>query len=499
MPASSLSRLLKKKSPLASILGSLASQAGPLCILDADGTLLWGIPPQREDNRFPVRLGEQTIGWVSGGVNPGALVDLLAYAAAQEDEKKSLLNELLDRYRELNLLYHLSEALGTSPYPEAIARAALAEAIRIIPAESGQILVKGESSAGLQKIAEWGAPFQLLPGSSLVERVLISRKAELVEAAPAAEFLLEAGEQLVSIVCAPLKTEKNILGVILLAGSSERAFSAGELKLLNTIALQVAPVIELSRLHQVELEKARFERELQMARQVQESLLPQQMPEIPGWQFDRRWHPAHDVSGDFYDVIEEENGHLGMVVGDITGHGMPASLFMVFVRSALRASLARSVSPADALANANRVICHDSYRGLYATLFYTSLDTHTGELTYVNAGHPPALLYRRLPDTLELLSHPCLPLGIDTDTLYTHYATHLEKGDFVFFYTDGMIEAENPAHAEFGMERLKSEVYQRRFTSTAELLDGLEQTLATFTSPLSVEDDLTLMVVKRGD
>lgn len=497
MPANSLAKLLKKKGPFAAILGTLIPQDGAVCILDPDAGLLWGLPPHQGDHHFPIVLGEQTIGWVSGGSQPGPLADLLSYAAAQEEEKKSLAAEVLDRYRELNLLYHLSEALGASPYPEAIARAALAEAIRIISAESGQILLKVEGQASLQAIADWGIPFQLVPGCLLVERVMDSMKAELVEAAPAEDFFLEAGGRQVSIVCAPLKTEKNILGVILLVGSAGRPFSAGELKLLNTIALQVAPVIELSRLHQVEIEKARFERELQMARQVQESLLPQQMPAIAGWRFDRRWHPAHDVSGDFYDLIEEDAQRLGLVIGDITGHGMPASLFMVFVRSALRASIPHSASPVDVLTNANRVICQESYRGLYATLFYASLDTLSGELTFVNAGHPPALFYRRLPDTLELLARPCLPLGIDTDTLYTHQSIHLEKGDFVLFYTDGMIEAENPAHTEFGMERLKSEVYNLRSASISGLLDGLEKALSIYTSPLPVEDDLTLMVVKR--
>jgi serine phosphatase RsbU (regulator of sigma subunit) len=497
MPANPLAKLLKKKGPFAAILGSLVADENVVGILDTGGSLLWGKEPQEGDGRFPIRLGEQAIGWVSGESQSGPLADLVSYAAAQEEEKKSLAAEVLDRYRELNLLYHLSEALGNSPHPEAIARAALAEAIRIIPAESGQILLKVEGQASLQMLAGWGNPFQLVPGGWLVERVMESMKAELVEAAPAEDFFLEAVGRLVSIVCAPLKTEKNILGVILLTGPAERAFSAGELKLLNTIALQVAPIIELSRLHQVELEKARFDRELQMARQVQESLLPQHMPAISGWQFDRRWHPAHDVSGDFYDLIEEDAQRLGLVIGDITGHGMPASLFMVFVRSALRASIPRSTSPVHVLTNANRVICQESYQGLYATLFYASLDTHSGELTFVNAGHPPALFYRSLPDTLELLARPCLPLGIDTDTLYTHHSIHLEKGDFVLFYTDGMIEAENPAGTEFGMERLKSEVYNLRSASISGLLNGLEKALTTYTTPLPVEDDLTLMVVKR--
>ena len=497
MPVNPLAKLLKKQSPMTAILSSLGLQDGVVLIQDADGTPLWGHTTPAEERCYPVKLGDQTIGWVSGGTQPAALADLLAYAVGQEEEKKSLASEVLDRYRELNLLYHLSEELGASPYPEAIARLALAETIRIIPARAAQILLITDEQGTLQKIAEWGDPLLPEPCTALLERVIESRKAELVEAASASDFFLESVEQQVSLVCAPLKTEKSILGVILLVGTGERAFSAGELKLLNAVSLQVAPVIELSRLHQVELETARYERELQMARQVQESLLPQRMPDLPGWQFSRRWHPAQDVSGDFYDVIEETDARLGLVIADITGKGMPASLFMVFVRSSLRASLNNRVLPAEALSNANRVICQDSYQGLYATLFYTSLDTQTGELTFVNAGHPPAIHYRRLQDDIQLLGYPCLPLGVDVDSHYAQYSTHLEKGDFILFYTDGMIESENSASVEFGLERLKEEAYQRRFASPTELLDGLEASLTAYTSPSPFGDDLTLLAVKR--
>ncbi len=313
MAVVNLARLLKKKGVLASILDGLSDLDGQVCILGSDETLLWGRAVQPGSRRAAILLENEPAGWVCGGSHPEAIAALLAYAITQENEKKILAAELLERYRELNLLYHLSEILIASPYPDAIVRAALAEAIRIIPAETGLILLKAGPRSSLKTAAECGKARPVNLGSSLVERVLTTGKALLANAAPGEEFFSESGGQLISIICAPLKTETNTLGVILLAGPAERTFSAGELKLLNTIAQQTAPVIEVSRLHEIELEKARFEREMQMARQVQESLLPQQMPTISGWQFDRRWHPAHDVSGDFYDVIHEGSERLGLV------------------------------------------------------------------------------------------------------------------------------------------------------------------------------------------
>jgi len=523
MARSILAKLLRKNGPLDSILsGGLAPAAG-VTIEAEDGTLLWGALPTAGSEALPalaqgaylavrapvgepVLLDGQVVGWVCGGANPAALAELLAFAAHQENEKKAVAAELLDRYRELNLLYHLSETLGasTSPqgggastYPQAIAHAALAEAIRLIPAAAGLVLLKQAGQAAPRTIAAWGADYSLVPHCGLVARVLQSGKAELANASVGDACFSEDLGQLISLVAAPLKTEKNILGALLLIDQPGRVFSAGELKFLNTIAQQAAPLIEVSRLYQIELEQAAIERELQMARQVQESLLPPDLPRIAGWQFNRRWRPAHGVSGDFYDVIAEGRQTLGLVIADITDKGMAASLFMVFVRSALRASVTRRGSPAQAINHTNRVICLDSVEGLFATLFYARLHTGSGKIAYVNAGHPPPLLYRRAQDELLLLVRTGMALGVDVDVNYACETIQLEPGDFIVFYTDGIIEATDLAQNEYGLERLQAEVRQYRDASTEEILDGLERSLAQYCAGQPAADDVTLMVVKR--
>lgn len=508
MAPPTLSRLLKANSALTTLLQGMDEE---VCILDINGAPLWvssqGSKPRAENtaqNQSPLQGGQAPIlidgnqvGWVSGGSRPLALAGLIAYAAAQENEKKSLAAEVLDRYRELNLLYHLSESLGASPHPATIAGTALAAAIRIIPAWHGQILLRTGEAQTLQNYASHGSEYGIVPGASLVERVLATGKAELTNAVSGEEIFLQAAGQQVSVLCAPLKTEKNMLGVILLASPPEKAFTAGELKLLNTIAQQAAPMIEISRLYQIEIEKASLENELQMARKVQESLLPEKMPLMPGWQFARRWRPKREVSGDFYDVIRESPQRLGLVTADVTGKGLPASLFMVFVRSVLRASVTRRTPPGQAVANTNRVICQDSNQGLLATLFYARLETDTGELAWVNAGHPPSLLYRKSDDSLHLLRHTGLPLGVDTSSTYAAETIWLQPGDFLLLYTDGMIESENEAGEEFGLERLQQEVYTLRGATPSVLLDTLEKILSAFTYPRQIDDDLTLMVVRR--
>jgi phosphoserine phosphatase RsbU/P len=286
-------------------------------------------------------------------------------------------------------------------------------------------------------------------------------------------------------------------GLILLVREQGSSFSASSLKLLNTIAMQIAPLLEILRLYQVAVENERIERELLMARQVQESLLPKDMPRFPGWDFARRWRPAREVSGDFYDMIEAGPGQLGLVIGDVTDKGMPASLFMVFTRTALRASLRHIDSPAGAMAAANHLICQDSFDSLFATLFYARLSTASGELTYVNAGHNPPLLYRAQQDEIQLLKRTGLPLGLEVSSVYEERSLALEPGDFILFYTDGIIEAVDGNQNEFGLERLQGVIYSLRNCSPNELLTGLEEAFFRFADPAQSFDDITLMAAAR--
>jgi sigma-B regulation protein RsbU (phosphoserine phosphatase) len=221
------------------------------------------------------------------------------------------------------------------------------------------------------------------------------------------------------------------------------------------------------------------------------------MPQIPGWDFARLWRPAREVSGDFYDMIDEGPGRLGLVIADITDKGMPASLFMAFTRTALRASVGHSDTPAEAICEANKLICQDSFESLFATLIYARLSTDSGEVTYVNAGHNPALLYRSKQDEILPLKRSGLPLGVDNSSIYEQRSVELQPGDFIFFYTDGITEAVNTANEEFGIDRLLRLVYELRKSSAGEILSGLEKAFLEFADPAQSFDDITMMSVKR--
>jgi phosphoserine phosphatase RsbU/P len=498
MATISLAKLLRKQGSLSQILNSLIYENGnDLCILDADSRLLFGQTSEVDLPRYPVIYEEETVGWVTGHPQAASVAALLEFVLTQEGEKKSLANELIGRYRELNLLYHLSERMAVFPHPEAIANVALDEITRLIPAVSGMILLDQASTNTFKTTVACGTPYQMAPTCCLIERVLETGKAELANAVSGDEYFIESKDQRISLMCAPLKNEKGILGLIILVGDEGRTFTAGELKLLNTVALQVAPAIEVTRLHQIAVERARFEHELHMARQVQESLLPVQMPEVEGWSFGKCWKPAREVSGDFYDVLYEGGQKLSMVIADVTDKGMPASLFSVFTRTALRASIRQQMSPAETVAYTNKLICQDSHDGLFATLFYAQLESGTGEITYVNAGHNPPLFYSAQKDEIRLLERTGLTLGVELHEKYGQETIQLSSGDFILFYTDGITEAMNSFRQEFGLERLKKVVYDRRGETVEFVLDSVESALNSYMAPEQVFDDVTMLMVKR--
>ncbi len=199
-----------------------------------------------------------------------------------------------------------------------------------------------------------------------------------------------------SILCAPLVVRDQNTGVIYVDSRLQAGiFTPADLELLTAIASSAAIAIENARLYQAAVEKGRLERELQMARELQAWLLPQEAPVVPGWEFASHWQPAREVAGDFFDFIRLGPGRAGALVADVADKGMAAALFMALSRSILRASLASAASPAEGIAAANRLICEDATGGMFVTLFYAEADA-SGVLTYVNAGHNPALLVRGL-------------------------------------------------------------------------------------------------------
>jgi serine phosphatase RsbU (regulator of sigma subunit)/predicted ester cyclase len=242
-------------------------------------------------------------------------------------------------------------------------------------------------------------------------------------------------------------------------------------------------------------ERERIEQELQVARRIQQELLPETIPELDGWRIAAYYGPAREVGGDFYDFLEFSSGRLGLVVGDATGHGMPAALVMATTRGMLRAVVQSSESPGEVLARVNEALVADIPPSTFVTCFYGVLDPQSGHLLYANAGHN--LPCRRHNGRADELRARGMPLGLMPGTGYEEKEAVLEAGDSTLFYSDGLVEAHDPQREMFGFPRLRRLVAEHAEESS--LVDFLMDELRSFTGDgWEQEDDITLLTLKRS-
>jgi serine phosphatase RsbU (regulator of sigma subunit)/predicted ester cyclase len=250
------------------------------------------------------------------------------------------------------------------------------------------------------------------------------------------------------------------------------------------------------RLEQERIERERIEQELQVARRIQQASLPEEVPTLEGWQISPYYQPAREVGGDFYDFFELKDGHLGIVVGDATGKGVPAALVMASARSMLRAVAQASYSPGDALRRVNDPLATDIPINMFVTCFYAILEPQSGRLSYANAGHDLPYLRRRNGEIDELRARG-MPLGLMPGMGYEEKEVTLHPAEGVLFYSDGLVEAHDPKGEMFGFPRLRARVAEHG--EERSLGDFLLEELYSFVGEgWEQEDDITLLTLKRS-
>jgi sigma-B regulation protein RsbU (phosphoserine phosphatase) len=301
-----------------------------------------------------------------------------------------------------------------------------------------------------------------------------------------------------SILCAPLKLKENILGVIYIDNSMVTGiFIEKDLELLIAIASTAVIAIENARLYEVAIEKGRMERELQMAYRVQSSLIPREMPQIPGWEFAACWQPARVVSGDFYDLIPDSTGGLKFIIADVTDKGMPAALFMALTRTIVRASCETLESLAEVITKTNQLICTDSALAMPVTLFAGKINIKTGQLIYVNAGQNPPMYYKAEEGKFDNLTRTGMFLGFEEKAEFQQKSIFLKPGDLLICYTDGVLDAVDDQWEAFEMDRFQAVLDQNVSASPKELLEAIEEAVCEFIGDVLPYDDITVLIIKR--
>jgi serine phosphatase RsbU (regulator of sigma subunit)/ketosteroid isomerase-like protein len=242
-------------------------------------------------------------------------------------------------------------------------------------------------------------------------------------------------------------------------------------------------------------ERERVEQDLRVAQRIQQASLPEEVPELEGWQINPYYQPAREVGGDFYDFLELEDSRLGLVVGDATGHGVPAALVMSTTCGMLRAVALSVDSPGQVLARVNEALSARIPQNMFVTCFYAILDLKNGSLRYANAGHDLPYVQRG-SDAEELMARG-MPLGLMPGMSYEERKTILEAGEAALFYSDGLVEAHNPGGEMFGFPRLRSLLAEH--DDEGLLVNFLVDKLHSFTGyGWEQEDDITLVTLQRS-
>ena len=242
-------------------------------------------------------------------------------------------------------------------------------------------------------------------------------------------------------------------------------------------------------------QREHIERELQVARTIQQASLPREVPQLEGWRITPIYQPAREVGGDFYDFLELDDGRLGIVVGDATGHGVPAALVKASARSMLRAVAQASNSPGDALRRVNDPLATEIPPNMFVTCFYCILDPKSGSLSYANAGHDLPHVWHG--GACEELRARGMPLGLMPGMHYEQKEIVLQKGESAHLYTDGLVEAHNPQREMFGFPRLQTLVSEHAEEERS-LEEALLEELYSFVGEgWEQEDDITLLTLRR--
>ncbi len=399
--------------------------------------------------------------------------------------------------RMISALIRAGQELVTHQPLQQLFETILQLSLSAVEAKRGVILTLEEGE--LQVRASQGDGFAI---STLVrDQVLREKKSMLVSDAMRHDALSKQ-ESIVlsrvrSIMAAPLQTGENVIGIIYVDnGVILRPFSQDDLDLLTVMANVAAIRIENARLAEVEQSEKLMESDLAQASEIQRSLLPTEPPAYEGWELAGLNLPCRTVGGDYFDFIPYQDGRLAVVVGDVSGKGLPAALLMSSLQAKVQMLRETNPTPGQAVGTLNRSLTERCPLGKFITFFYALLDPATGALEYSNAGHNYPLILRN-NGTVETLTGNGLVMGLFAAVHYEIKKTKLAPGDMLVLYSDGVTEAANSAEVEFGEKGLAEFLADGKSARCEDIVNRLVEHMRKWRGASSFTDDFTIVLVRR--
>ncbi len=346
-------------------------------------------------------------------------------------------------------------------------------------------------------------------GEGIVGRVARTRRAELLADAAADPRMVKHDDPALavrSVIVVPLIFRERFFGVLAVTNpGGEQLFNEADFTLMQSLAEQAALALHNAEFLQLQVEKTQLDLDLSIASGIQQMLLPRQTPRIAGLSLDARYASAQRVGGDLYDFFPLSETRLGIVVADVSGKGIPASLLMAITRTNLRQIAPRHASPSQVLIELNAALAADIQSGLYVTMLYAIVDVAANQVTLARAGHELPLFVRRQPETglprAEFVGSEGMALGMVPDEIFSaaivDRTEHFGSGEALVLYTDGLTEAPNEEDKEFSGARLADVARAEHARSPREINDRILETVQRFTGEVPQRDDFTLVTVKR--
>jgi sigma-B regulation protein RsbU (phosphoserine phosphatase) len=389
-----------------------------------------------------------------------------------------------------------NELAGNRPLPE-LFRFILDLAIQAVQADRGVLLTAEGDDLVVR--ANQGEGFRI--STAVRDRVLNSGLSVLVRDTSIDDALRDrrsiVEQNIRTLMAVPLQTREKIIGIIYVDSPSlQREFTKDDLNLLTVMANVAAIRIEHTRFAEVEQARQLMARDLEQAAEIQQRFLPAVAPPVRGLDVAGHNAPCRTVGGDYYDFFPYGTSRIAMVLGDVSGKGMPASLLMMGLQARVQVLIEEPKSLGEVMTRLNRITSANCPSNRFITLFFCILDGETGDLTFCNAGHNPPVIVRA-DGTYDQLKGGGPVLGILPFIEYEEYHEKLSEGDALVIYSDGVTEANNPAGDEFEIEGLAEAVIPDRNRPAAAIISSINKAVATYTAGAPPADDITLIVARR--
>jgi phosphoserine phosphatase RsbU/P len=296
----------------------------------------------------------------------------------------------------------------------------------------------------------------------------------------------------------PLSVRQEVFGILLVQDlPSPPEIPSRRMEILQGIAHQIAVTVQNDLLQQQTSSREQLEREMDLAAQIQQTFLPEQMPSITGWEIVAVSRPARHIGGDFYDFIEMSSDYLGVVIADVADKGLPASLYMALTRALIRATSRSTSIPTTVLERTNDLLVPDAQRGMFVTALFAILHNETGRVVTANAGHLPPLIWRASSQSLQVGSKGGIALGVLEGIHLLPQEYDLQPSDQLILFTDGVVDTATDSGTFFGLRRLQRTISEGANGSARQLLERIDSALAAFAQDTPPTDDCTIVVIKR--